>query len=628
TPVEIGAVAETSGSGTVSGSHIYVDNGAYTVTVTMTDDDGASSSDTLTITVLNVAPSIEAGADQTVSEGDSVSLDPAIFTDAGTGDTHTATIDWGDGTPVEIGAVTEAGGSGTVSGSHVYADNGAYTVTVTVTDDDAASSSDTLTLTVHNVAPSVEAGADQTVNEGDSVSLDPATFTDAGTGDTHTAVIDWGDGTVEIGAVTETDGSGTVSGSHAYADNGAYAVTVTVTDDDGAATADTLTITVLNVAPSVEAGADQTIDEGALVTFAGAFSDPGADTHTVHWDFGDGTTASGTLTPEHTYADDGLYTVTLTVTDDDGGAGTDTLTVTVLNVAPTASIDAIEQLQVFALPDLTVLILDPVLFEGSATDPGADTLTYYWTFGDGDGASGSSVTHSYGVPDTYTITLSVEDDDGGVGTASVALMVWGPRDLKTSVISDLAALKTGECWVDKRLDRVIWHIKQSLNEKFWLNETHLDSWYGWRVFFYELLAEIHLEIRTKLYSYYIPMLEHWIEWWQAKGYDTTWLEEKLARMQALVPVFEAALFKLAKADELLARIAIMNAENTPVQNSKWQHKVDCYLAKAAHHMTKAAERLEEGHFAAAICHYKTAWMFAQQAMKWANKTHSHCWCWC
>jgi hypothetical protein len=198
----------------------------------------------------------------------------------------------------------------------------------------------------------------------------------------------------------------------------------------------------------------------------------------------------------------------------------------------------------------------------------------------------------------------------------VALTVWGPHDLKTSVISDLDALKTGEWWVDKRLDRIIWYIEQSLTEKLWVDETHLDSWYGWRVFFYEFLAEVHLEIRSKLYNHFIPMLEHWIECWQAKGYDTTWLEEKLARMQALIPVFEAALFKLAKADELLARVAIMDAENTPVQNSKWQAKVECYLAKAAKHMAKAADRLENGHFASAVCHYKLAWMSAQQAVNY------------
>ena len=91
---------------------------------------------------------------------------------------------------------------------------------------------------------------------------------------------------------------------------------------------------VLNVAPTVEAGADQTVDEGDLVLFTGTLTDPGlADTHAIEWDFGDGSTTSDTLDPSHVYSDEGVYTVTLTVTDDGGGVGVDTLTVTVNKVA-------------------------------------------------------------------------------------------------------------------------------------------------------------------------------------------------------------------------------------------------------------------------------------------------------
>ena len=103
----------------------------------------------------------------------------ASFTDADSSGIHTATIDWGDGAG-EDGSVTESGGSGTVAGSHIYADDGTYTLTVCVSDDHAAIGCDTLNVTVNNVGPSVDAGQDQTANQGDTVNLPPGTFTDPG----------------------------------------------------------------------------------------------------------------------------------------------------------------------------------------------------------------------------------------------------------------------------------------------------------------------------------------------------------------------------------------------------------------------------------------------------------------
>ena len=60
-----------------------------------------------------------------------------------------------------------------------------------------------------------------------------AVFTDPGILDTHTALFDWGDTTTSTGTVTETGGSGTAIGAHAYATPGIYAITVTVTDHHG-----------------------------------------------------------------------------------------------------------------------------------------------------------------------------------------------------------------------------------------------------------------------------------------------------------------------------------------------------------------------------------------------------------
>jgi Ca2+-binding RTX toxin-like protein len=66
----------------------------------------------------------------------------ARFTDANAGDMHTATINWGDGTTTP-GTVVESAGTGTVTGSHVYASGGLFTITVTVTDNQSASDNDT-----------------------------------------------------------------------------------------------------------------------------------------------------------------------------------------------------------------------------------------------------------------------------------------------------------------------------------------------------------------------------------------------------------------------------------------------------------------------------------------------------
>jgi hypothetical protein len=60
-----------------------------------------------------------------------------------------------------------------------------------------------------------------------------APFTDPDTFETHTAVWDWGDGTTSAGSVTESNGSGSVAGTHVYTVDGVYTVKLTDTDSDG-----------------------------------------------------------------------------------------------------------------------------------------------------------------------------------------------------------------------------------------------------------------------------------------------------------------------------------------------------------------------------------------------------------
>ena len=123
---------------------------------------------------------------------------------------------------------------------------------------------------------------------------------------------------------------------YVYARSGSYNISLTVTDSTGlTATAAPATITVNAVS---EPTASFTSSPSApntmtLVQFnAAASSASGGRTIVSYvWDFGDGTTVTGTTaTTSHTFAAaPGEYTVTLTVTDRAGATGTTSNTVTV-----------------------------------------------------------------------------------------------------------------------------------------------------------------------------------------------------------------------------------------------------------------------------------------------------------
>ena len=110
-----------------------------------------------------------------------------------------------------------------------------FDVILTVTDDPAgATDVAATTVAITNVSPTVDpiTGPVEPVLIGTEVTVG-ADFTDPGTLDTHYGTIDWGDGSVLKADLTETGGSGSVSGMHTYTTPGVYAVQVSVTDDDG-----------------------------------------------------------------------------------------------------------------------------------------------------------------------------------------------------------------------------------------------------------------------------------------------------------------------------------------------------------------------------------------------------------
>jgi hypothetical protein len=224
------------------------DNGEYLVSLKVTDKDGGEGSTSQTITVTNVAPALSnvAVTPGNIDEGGSVTLSGSI-SDPGSKDTLTLTITWGDGSAAEV--VSLAAGSTSFSRSHTYADDNpsgtasdSNTITVTVTDKDAGSDTRTSAVTVKNLAPSLSItapadGALYALNT--SVSLSGA-FSDAGTLDTFTCSVDWGDGVTASGALT----AGKCSASHAYSGAGVYNVKMTLTDDDTGSDVKTVMVVV------------------------------------------------------------------------------------------------------------------------------------------------------------------------------------------------------------------------------------------------------------------------------------------------------------------------------------------------------------------------------------------------
>ena len=173
-----------------------------------------------------------------------------------------------------------------------------------------------------------------------------------------------------------------------------------------------------NIPPGVDAGGPYAGDEGSPITFNGSGSSSVCGFPTLRWDFSDGGVAFGP-TPQHPFADDGVYSGLLTATDATGLSSTTTFSVTVANLPP--SVDG--------GPDKTSLWGVPVAFHANGSDPGPvddASLLYSWDFGDPYspiGAVGQDVAHTYGHPGVYSAEVTVTDNNGATATDQVQVTV-------------------------------------------------------------------------------------------------------------------------------------------------------------------------------------------------------------
>jgi hypothetical protein len=314
------------------------DNGSYVVTLSVTDGDGKTGTSSVSIDVTNVPPipSIR-NVPASNPEGTAINLTSAV-NDPGFYDSFTYA--W---SAVQGDRVLASGTNSTFS--FTPEDNGDYLVSLKVTDKDGGEGSTSQTIAVTNVAPVLRdvAVTPGTVDEGGSVTLS-GSVNDPGSRDTFTLTINWGDGS-DPEDVLLAAGSPSFSRSHTYADDNPTGtasdtnnISLSLKDKDGDTGTGSASVVVKNLAPSlsITAPADGTLYAlNTSVSLSGAFSDAGTlDTFSCLVDWGDGVTASATLTAgkcsaSHAYSTAGVYNVKMTLTDDDTGSDVKTVMVVV-----------------------------------------------------------------------------------------------------------------------------------------------------------------------------------------------------------------------------------------------------------------------------------------------------------
>ncbi|SMF95140.1 REJ domain-containing protein [Methylomagnum ishizawai] len=412
----------------------------YTFTLVVTDPAGtASAPATVAITVQhlsNHAPTAQIAQPAVAKEGDSVTLDGSGSSDPDPGQTATLTYQWTAPAGITLSDPTAQQPSFTAPTADA---DRTYNFTLVVTDSQgAASAPATVAVLVRHInrAPTANAGSAQSVNEGDSVTLDGSASSDPDTGQTATLTYQWtapaglslGDPTAQKPSFTAPTGNADAS----------YRFTLVVTDRQGAASAPAsvdIAVKHRNRAPTANAGGTQTVDEGERVTLDGsASSDPDsgqAATLAYRWTAPDGISLSDPTAQKPSFTaptalGDQTYRFSLVVTDADSApsaAATVDIQVKHRNQAPSAHPG----------PDQTVNPGAVVALNGEASaDPEGDNLSYHWSQLSGPVAvnlgGADAATASFGAtqPGDYVFQLAVADPQGLAALATVKVTVDTP----------------------------------------------------------------------------------------------------------------------------------------------------------------------------------------------------------
>lgn len=338
--------------------------------------------------VSDTAPSVSAGGNQ--------QSDPTrIYLKGTASDPNglTLTYAW---TQVSGPATVTLVNANTLNANFLAVKAGVYRFMLTCSNGRSSTSS-TVDITINNVAPTVSAGNDVTIKAGQTISI-TASGADANN-DTLTYAWTFVEGpSISLPALNSQTLSMTPQNP------GSYRFSVKCYDGVNYSASDEVTVTVnaVNSAPTANAGPDQTVQLGSVVTLDGsASSDPDNNQLTYKWSQLSGpqiTSASNVYTanPSFTAYSTGTYVIQLIVNDGTVDSTADTVTVTVVSANNAPSADAGD--------DCTVNVGTLVTLDASGSvDPDGNTLSYKWSQ-----VSGASVTLSSttAMKPTFTPTVA------------------------------------------------------------------------------------------------------------------------------------------------------------------------------------------------------------------------------
>ena len=327
----------------------------------------------------NLAPAADAGPDQTVDEGLSITLDSSNSTDA---DGTIASYLWTQKAGTSVTLSDAASAQPTFTAPYVGLTGEALTFQLTVTDNGGLADTDTVIINVSNVnqAPTADAGPDQTVHEADTVTLDGSNSSDP---DGSVVTYSWTQIEGIPATLSDTTEAKPVFTAPDVTSQASLKFKLSVSDDGGLQSEDTCIVNVsgANMAPVADAGPDQTVNEGIIVTLDGSnSSDPDGTIASFLWKqtAGSSVTLSNVASAQASFIapyvspSGEALRFELTVQDGGGLADTDTVIVNVGNVNLPPSADA--------GPDQEVLELSTVMLDGSnSSDEDGTVIEYGWS---------------------------------------------------------------------------------------------------------------------------------------------------------------------------------------------------------------------------------------------------------